>query len=63
MCCPFTVKIKCSSDGDTLMVASLVNDHNHDINKVTSYWFESFWVTCVLATVYNLYVDTITLAS
>ena len=37
MCCPFTVKVKSSSDGNTLMVRSVVNDHNHEINKVTSY--------------------------
>ena len=37
MCCPFTVKVKCNSAGDALLVTSLVNDHNHDISKVTSY--------------------------
>ena len=34
MCCPFTVKIKCSQDGDVLMVVTVVTDHNHDITKV-----------------------------
>ena len=34
MCCPFTLKVRCNSGGDTLMVTSLLNDHNHDINKV-----------------------------
>ena len=42
MCCPFTVKVKCNSGRDALLVTSLVNDHNHDINKVTSLDRENF---------------------
>ena len=44
------------------MVTSLVNDHNHDINKVTSYSFWKSMSNWFISYVYKLYVDTTTLA-
>lgn len=34
MQCPFTVKVRCSKDGQTLFIQSVEGSHNHEINQV-----------------------------
>ena len=34
MNCPFNVKVKCSQDGQRLVIKSMNDQHNHEANQV-----------------------------
>ncbi|GFN81074.1 hypothetical protein PoB_000758000 [Plakobranchus ocellatus] len=35
MCCPFSIKLRASQDGDKLIVTSVNDEHNHDVSEAT----------------------------
>lgn len=35
MQCPFFIQIRCSPDGQTLMIKSIIDEHNHEISQKT----------------------------